>query len=593
MFRLQSSALAVPLLLFSLGPAVAQESPPRGFVEQLDVQVVNVDVYVTDKDGDPVSGLEWDDFELRVDGRPVDITNFAAVVEEPTGVVSARGGIQPPGASAEATMETAPSAAEDQQLWILIYIDNYNVEAIHRNRVLRELTQFLSRNQRPTDRVMIVSYERSLHLRHAFSDPPGAAIDALLRLQENATFGEPKQAEWEESLGLIEGSNTFQDAFGWAEIHADYMDNERSFTLKALNQYIDDLQGLPGRKALIYVSDGIPLRAADSLFQAVDYRFRGGGNTGDRPVGSASAILSSFSYDASRELDRLAQKAASAQVSFFPIDAAGQRGPVLLDPQYADLQTQGMGTLLSSVRKANLQGSLTQLAEKTGGEALINRTRALPGLEQIARSLRSYYSLGFTPAHPGDGRFRKIDVRVAGKGLQVRHRQGYRAQSVNERLADRTEAALLYGYADSSGAIDLRTGVPIADSDNKRVTPIEVRIPLGLLTFVPRENGGETARIQVALGTADAEGDRSPIEQTPIDIEVPPEDAGKVADRHYTAEFGLLMKQGRHKVVVVGARRGQRPDLGRVHCGRCGLIVRARTHRNATTPTLRFRRLRR
>ena len=329
------------------------------------------------------------------------------------------------------------------------------------------------------------------------------------------------------------------------------MDNERSFTLKALNQYIEDLQGLPGRKALIYVSDGLPLRAADSLFQAVDYRFRGGGNTGDRPVGSASAILSSFSYDASRELDRLAQKAASAQVSFFPIDAAGQRGPILLDPQYADLQTQGMGTLLSSVRKANLQGSLTQLAEKTGGQALINRTRALPGLEEITRSLRSYYSLGFTPAHPGDGRFRKIDVSVEGKGLKIRHRQGYRAQSVNERLADRAEAALLYGYADSSGAVDLRTGAPVPDTDGRRVTPIEVRIPLGLLTFVPREDGGESARIQVALGTADGEGDRSPIEQAPIDIEVPPEDAGKVADRHYTAEFGLLMKQGRHKVVVV------------------------------------------
>lgn len=555
MIRVLRIGLVVSLAVsISAGTAVSQESDPGGFVEQLDVRVVNVDVYVTDRDGNPVTDLTRDDFSLVVDGRPVEITHFDPVIDTPSNLRGARGRIQaPPDREADRAPDQAPEqpAAEDQQLWILIYIDNYNVEAIHRNRVLRELVQFLSRHQRPEDRVMIVSYERSLNLRHSFSDPPEAAIDALLQLQEAATFGEPKQAEWEESLALIEDANTFQDAYSWAEIHADYMENERSFTLKALNSYVDDLQGLPGRKALIYVSDGLPLRAADSLFQAVDYRFRGGGHTGDAPAGARSAILSSFAYDASRDLDQLAQKASSAQVSFFPVDAAGQRGPAMLDPQYGDLQTQGMGTFLGSARKANLQGSLTQLAEKTGGQAFINRTRVLPGLEEIERSLRSYYSLGFSPSHYDDGRFRNIEVDVKRKGVDVRHRQGYRALSINQQLADRAEAALLYGYADSSGEIQLRTGVAEDDTDGRHVQPIEVRIPLGLLTFMPREGGGETASLQVAIGTADPAGARSPIEQAPIDIEVPPEDAGQLADRYYTAEFGLLMKQGRHKIVVI------------------------------------------
>ncbi|RMH20012.1 MAG: hypothetical protein D6696_09145, partial [Acidobacteria bacterium] len=41
------------------------------------------DVYVTDKSGRPVSGLSREDFELRVDGRPVEITNFLAVAAPP------------------------------------------------------------------------------------------------------------------------------------------------------------------------------------------------------------------------------------------------------------------------------------------------------------------------------------------------------------------------------------------------------------------------------------------------------------------------------------------------------------------------------
>ena len=40
------------------------------------MRVVNVDVFVRDKDGNPVTGLTKDDFELYEDGKPIAITNF-------------------------------------------------------------------------------------------------------------------------------------------------------------------------------------------------------------------------------------------------------------------------------------------------------------------------------------------------------------------------------------------------------------------------------------------------------------------------------------------------------------------------------------
>ena len=49
------------------------------FVESVDVNVVNVEVYVTDKEGNRVTGLTRDDFVLEVSDRPVAITNFYAV----------------------------------------------------------------------------------------------------------------------------------------------------------------------------------------------------------------------------------------------------------------------------------------------------------------------------------------------------------------------------------------------------------------------------------------------------------------------------------------------------------------------------------
>ena len=88
---------AVLLGLAAALPAAAQPGDTRspsgpGFVEVVNVEVVNVDVYVTDADGKPVLGLGPDDFELRVDGRAVPISNFYAVEQQGDELLVRRGG---------------------------------------------------------------------------------------------------------------------------------------------------------------------------------------------------------------------------------------------------------------------------------------------------------------------------------------------------------------------------------------------------------------------------------------------------------------------------------------------------------------------
>jgi hypothetical protein len=77
------SLLFASALLALLTPPVwaAPPEPPQkdGFGEAVDVNVVNVDVYVTDKSGQPVTGLHRDDFELLEDGKRVEVTNFEAL----------------------------------------------------------------------------------------------------------------------------------------------------------------------------------------------------------------------------------------------------------------------------------------------------------------------------------------------------------------------------------------------------------------------------------------------------------------------------------------------------------------------------------
>jgi hypothetical protein len=75
-------AALLAALAATAAPAAAQQQPadqPALFVEQVDVNVVNVEVFVTDRQGNRVTGLGRDDFELFEDGEPVEITNVYAI----------------------------------------------------------------------------------------------------------------------------------------------------------------------------------------------------------------------------------------------------------------------------------------------------------------------------------------------------------------------------------------------------------------------------------------------------------------------------------------------------------------------------------
>ncbi len=60
----------------------AQTAPPAssltGFGEVMEVDVVNVEVYVAGRDGKRVTDLKREDFAVFEDGKPVEVTNFAA-----------------------------------------------------------------------------------------------------------------------------------------------------------------------------------------------------------------------------------------------------------------------------------------------------------------------------------------------------------------------------------------------------------------------------------------------------------------------------------------------------------------------------------
>src|SRR5437870_5341216 len=107
---------SIIVLLSPLAPAQQQAIPRLG--ETIDVSIVNVDVFVTDRQGNRVHGLTRDDFQIFEDGKLQPITNFA----EYSG--------QPSNAPAAVTATTRPAeqrSAARQKRTLVIFVDRFSL----------------------------------------------------------------------------------------------------------------------------------------------------------------------------------------------------------------------------------------------------------------------------------------------------------------------------------------------------------------------------------------------------------------------------------------------------------------------------------
>src|SRR5688572_12081442 len=136
----------------------AAPPPPTQFGELIEVNVVNVDVLVTDRAGRPVTDLRREDFEVLEDGKRMEVTNFqvlkaGAIASAPLPAPL------PASESSSSPVEPEPQLPAEERLHLIVYVDNFNLEPAHRTRVLEQLRGFL-KDLSPEDRVMMVTNDR-------------------------------------------------------------------------------------------------------------------------------------------------------------------------------------------------------------------------------------------------------------------------------------------------------------------------------------------------------------------------------------------------------------------------------------------------
>jgi len=515
------------------------------YLETIDVNVVNMEVFVTDKEGNPITGLEIDDFEVFEDGKPIAITNFYAV-EDGTRIDFVGGEAQPVEEDKPRDPLAMPDRRvredipEDQRLHLAVYIDNFNIRPFNRNRVFRRLREFLSQKLSRGDRVMLVSYDRSIHVRHPFTADPQLIANALFDLEKVTGHAVHLDSERRDVLRDIDEAESPGEVDWRIRQFAESQANDLAFSIDALKEIVESLAGLPGRKSIVYVSDGLPMVPAEDMYYALTQKFH-----------DSSAVMLSREFDASRRFIELSSRAATNSVVIYTIDAAGLRAPASASVETATAGTPGAATFVDSINISNIQSPLLMMAEQTGGYAIYNSNDVGPGLERVAADFRSYYSLGYSPAHSGTGRLYKIKIKLKGdrKGLRIRHRASYRDMPLDARMTDVARASLTYGL--DSNPLDLVVRFGEASRQDKEIymMPILVGIPLENIVLVPLEEVHE-GRVRLYFGAMDEKGDMSDVHEVNVPVRIPLDELGDLSGKYFPFQTSLQIRAGGHRVTV-------------------------------------------
>ncbi|MCP4656077.1 MAG: VWA domain-containing protein [bacterium] len=520
---------------------------PGGFGETVHVNVVNVEVYVTDKRGDPVRGLVAADFEVSENRKPMEITNFYAVEGGDRVAETMLPEVQPASRPASVSALEPVEMAEDERLRLVVYVDNFNLRPLDRMRVASQLRLFLERNLGPEDRVMLVSNDRSLHLRHPFTSDPTRIADALKELEQTRADGGRYDVARRRVIRELDQAETSMQAMSQIRPFADQVYHDLNTTIDTLREAVDILAGLPGRKVVLHVSSGLPMIPAGDLFSAVEQKFE-----------QSSAMSERMSYDTSRRFEELGAQANAHAVTFYTLDAAGLRIYGSKTAEEEGLDDDRMAQRIDSDFEANVQEPLYFLADRTGGRAIVNQNEVLAPLERIANDFRTYYSLGYTPSHHGDGHFYNIHVKVKRKGVQVRHREGYRDKNTDTRMADGTRAALLHSVETNPLDLELVLGRESAQGESQFMVPIQVKIPVSRLVLLPREED-HVGRIRLFVAALDEKGGMSEVQDTYLGINIPSDSVAAARSEFWLFTHQVLMESGRQKLAI-----GVRDELGGV-----------------------------
>ncbi|HUP42039.1 MAG TPA: VWA domain-containing protein [Thermoanaerobaculia bacterium] len=523
--------------------------PVDTFGEAVSVEVVNVEVWVTDRQGRPVNGLGKEDFELREDGAPVEILYFSAFEGDSPARPEAA-----PGARAQGEV----ALPDEELLRVVVFVDDWNLRPEDRSRVLDELRDFLRRELRPGEEVMVMVHDgQSLSIAQELTADQETLGQSLDRVERRATPGiqartARRQAydEIVEAYRAVEAVNEAAPVaavdpcvWGWPDMEMafrSYAATETSLaqgSVSAIASALESLAGVPGSKVLLYVGNGLPDQAGIDMFELIRHLC---------PQASIETSSLNWSYDLTSLYQHVIERANAHGVTLYALEAESPAETPDFQPMDPRFR---MPMHAVRLREGSLEATLSRMADETGGRAILNSADFGPAFAGIGQDLRHYYSLGFMPTHGGDGKVHRLEVRLKGQGgSRVRHRTAYLDKPPERRMVERVYGVASLASESNPLEVRLETGEPLIAPGGLVQLPLQIWVPLESITLIP-EGGGFRGQIRVLMAVSGAGGAMGQVRQKLVPVEASEVASGQ--DRgEKLVEVTLHLPPGRHRVAL-------------------------------------------
>jgi len=428
-------------------------------------ELVTVDVVVDDRQGSPLLGLKAEDFTVTEDGVPQEVTAFEAVTRPSTGQATNRD------PSAKFTIpdltprvsSNVDAAGREGRTFVVVF-DELHLDLAEAGRGRQAVAELLRTGVGDHDRVVLVGTAEGTRWTAGLPEGREALLSVLGRLQGRRVGEMQKDAISDyEAMRIDRDSDpivTERVVRRFKATGAIHVETRlRGDSADQGESLGPDRETVRARAAQVYARSaaqdettlGILERAVASL-SAVR--------------GRKSVILVSGGLVQDGHLDgfrRVVVEARRANAALYFLDARGltAASSSLSAESGVAVDFNDLGSTLTEGREQS-EGS-EGLAADTGGFSVRNENDLKGGIARIARESASYYLLGYAPVNKrADGRFRKIQVKVAREGTKVRARRGYYAPGGTTRApkaAPETRDAAMQRSLDSPfdlGEVPLR-----------------------------------------------------------------------------------------------------------------------------------------
>ena len=430
-FRTFLSFLLISCVLFVVNH---RGDPSQTEEHKVIVRLVLVDVVATDREGNFVSDLKKEEFELYEDRKRMPIDSFELVLFEKETII-------------EEEKQISESAQKfPRKKRFIIVFDSINTIQRMLNRSKSQIMEKLISLIKQGREIMVfeLSQKEGMKVLQPFTSEERLIVQAVEKASGSIWI--EKSADGLSVPTVLSQKDPNPDSktrdgffdIGKFQKTQQYMYEfeSRNRFEKSINSFLavmNIIKDYPGRKPVLLISGGFPALSFEQIYA-------GKGIETNIPMSQvrASKILDPFKVlqkterrDGSEIFNDLIQFANSHNITFYTMDPDNYLRYVLPDLAYDNFPRK-MHSLGSTVAdgiaeiKKNELSNLKFIANDTGGTSLLGKKKFDNFEKVVRRDLGNYYELSYYPKKKkADGKYHKITVKVKRPGISISFRRGY------------------------------------------------------------------------------------------------------------------------------------------------------------------------